>query len=118
VLVDVGLGPVDAELPDGSGHLEGGRLLDSLGELDVQPAAVDVVVLTHLHPDYVGWISRDHGGQRRLTFANARHLVAPAEWSYWTARRGDPRGPHPNTVLAPLTGRISRSSTAARSSPA
>jgi glyoxylase-like metal-dependent hydrolase (beta-lactamase superfamily II) len=54
VLVDVGLGPLDAELPDGSGHLFGGGLLDSLRELDVEPAAVDVVVLTHLHPDHVG----------------------------------------------------------------
>ena len=106
VLADVGLGPVDAELPDGSGHLHGGRLLDSLRELQVDPSAVDVVVLTHLHPDHVGWISRDHDGERRLTFPNARHLVAPAEWAYWASRRGDPRGPDPDTVLTPLTGRV------------
>jgi glyoxylase-like metal-dependent hydrolase (beta-lactamase superfamily II) len=107
VLVDLGLGPVDAELPDGSGHLHGGRLLDALRELHVEPGAVDFVVFTHLHPDHVGWTTRtDHAGKRRLTFPNARHLVAPTEWSYWAERGLDPRGPDPDTVLAPLAGRF------------
>ncbi|MGE5635324.1 MAG: MBL fold metallo-hydrolase [Nocardioidaceae bacterium] len=107
LLVDLGLGPVRGELPGGVGLLAGGELLDSLAAAGLRPADVDAVVLTHLHPDHVGWTSHpSEEGRRELTFAGAEHLVARAEWDHWTATPYDGRGPHPEAVLEPLAGRL------------
>jgi glyoxylase-like metal-dependent hydrolase (beta-lactamase superfamily II) len=49
VLIDAGLGPV--EMPP----FRGGDLPANLAEHDVQPEDVDLIVLTHLHVDHIGW---------------------------------------------------------------
>ena len=47
------------------------------------PESVDLVILTHLHADHVGWNTRAEGGSWVPTFPNARHLVSRTEWDYW-----------------------------------
>ena len=69
VLVDTGVGPAglwgwDAEFEEG--------LLPALAEAGVQPEDVDVVFLTHLHIDHVGWNTNRHGG---IVFSNARYVA-------------------------------------------
>lgn len=56
VLVDTGLGPagLDPFLPAWRG-----RLPQALAAAGVTPEQVDLVVLTHLHVDHVGWNMRD-----------------------------------------------------------
>ncbi len=68
ILVDTGLGPKG--LWDG-GEREGG-LPDSLGALGVSPDEVDVVFLTHLHIDHVGWNTDAEGV---VAFPRARYVV-------------------------------------------
>ena len=68
IMVDTGLGPPD------------GTLMDQMRQRGVDREAVDVVVLTHLHGDHVGWNMMDG----RPTFPNARYLVTEADWDYWT----------------------------------
>jgi glyoxylase-like metal-dependent hydrolase (beta-lactamase superfamily II) len=62
VLVDTGVGPPTTDaaafLPQRQG-----RLLDALRALDVAPAAIDVVFLTHLHVDHIGWCDAFPGAQ-------------------------------------------------------
>ncbi|MFI5912207.1 MBL fold metallo-hydrolase [Dactylosporangium sp. NPDC051541] len=80
VLVDVGLG---------------GELLTNLGALGVAPDDVDLVVLTHLHRDHVGWVG---------AFPRARYAVDRREWEYWCEHPGGV-GPDPDRVLAHIEGR-------------
>lgn len=47
------------------------------------PESVDVVVLTHLHADHVGWNTRAEGDTWAPTFPNARYLTSRTEWDYW-----------------------------------
>jgi len=50
-IVDTGVGPLPREfLPDAEGHLPG-----RLAAAGVRPEEVELVVLTHLHVDHVGW---------------------------------------------------------------
>ncbi|GAA2911747.1 MBL fold hydrolase [Actinoplanes cyaneus] len=67
LLIDAGLGPMRGEA--GGGTVNCGSLLDTLSGLGHHPSAVDVLALTHLHPDHVGWAG-----------AFGRHAVAAAEW--------------------------------------
>ena len=68
VIVDTGGGPAD------------GTLIDEMQRKAVDPGAVDIVVITHLHSDHVGWNLTDG----RPTFPRARYLVSKADWEYWT----------------------------------
>jgi glyoxylase-like metal-dependent hydrolase (beta-lactamase superfamily II) len=88
VLVDLGLGDVELEIPDfASGR--SGELINSLARAGGQPGDVDTVVYTHLHADHTGWTTT--GDQ--LTFANARHLAGPGEVAYWQENEDGPFSP-------------------------
>lgn len=49
------------------------------------PESVDLVLLTHLHTDHVGWNTREADGTWVPTFPNARYLTSRTEWEYWAA---------------------------------
>ena len=69
VLVDTGVGP--AGIWGWRGEFEEG-LLPGLTGAGVAPEDIDVVFLTHLHVDHVGW-NTDRDG--RLVFPNARYVT-------------------------------------------
>ncbi len=58
----------------------GGPFLDDMKSKGIDREAVDLVVITHLHPDHVGWNLTN--GQP--TFPNARYLTTKQDWDYWT----------------------------------
>ena len=68
VLVDTGMQDVDA------------RLMEDMRRKGVNREEVDLVVMTHLHLDHVGWNMTDG----RPTFPNARYLVPRKDWDFWT----------------------------------
>lgn len=90
VLVDTGLGPPgdDPFMPERDGRLP--ELLD--------PAEVDLVVFTHLHPDHVGWNMRDG----RPVFPNARYVAHAADYEHFTQTRGDRPYVRTQIAAAPL----------------
>ncbi|MFB9691377.1 MBL fold metallo-hydrolase [Amycolatopsis plumensis] len=112
VLVDLGLGAVDFEVP-GMGSFTGGALLDSLADEGVDPAEIDTVIFTHLHHDHVGWTSDlapapgvvHTSPANALTFGRARHLVDRDEWNYWNGQ-AEVTGPDPDAVQKPLSSVI------------
>ena len=77
VLIDAGFGPADHE---GRGTLVGGGLLGALADNGFRPADIDVLALSHLHLDHVGWLADLAGSP---TFARARVLVGRADWEYF-----------------------------------
>jgi glyoxylase-like metal-dependent hydrolase (beta-lactamase superfamily II) len=69
ILVDTGVGP--AGLWDWGAEREGG-LLPALAERGVGPADVDIVFVTHVHIDHVGW-NTDAAGEP--VFTRARFVL-------------------------------------------
>jgi len=65
VLIDAGMGK--------------GGLNTSLAEADVSPESIDVVVITHMHPDHIGGLMTDG----RPTFPNARYVAGAKEYDFW-----------------------------------
>lgn len=79
-LVDTGIGPAGGEAANWLGT--SGRLPDLLRTAGVEPAAIDTVVLTHIHLDHLGWNTE----QEAPRFRNATYLVQRAELDHVTAR--------------------------------
>ena len=78
ILVDTGVGDKPRQ------GFRPGSLLANLAEGGVKPEDVDLVVITHLHVDHVGWNTVWRDGALVPTFLNARYLVARTEWDYFT----------------------------------
>jgi glyoxylase-like metal-dependent hydrolase (beta-lactamase superfamily II) len=53
LLIDAGLGPMTGEA--GGGTVNSGSLLDTLAALGHDRSSIDLLALTHLHPDHIGW---------------------------------------------------------------
>ena len=71
VLIDAGFGP-DAGAPVG-------LLVANMAAAGIDPGAIDIVVLSHLHPDHCNGIRSKQG----LTFPNAEIKVPSADWAFW-----------------------------------
>lgn len=62
--------------------------LDNLARAGVAPEDVDIVFITHLHVDHVGWNTRWDGSRWVPTFPNARYVFGLAEFEHWTTGEG------------------------------
>ncbi|ATE55926.1 MBL fold metallo-hydrolase [Actinosynnema pretiosum] len=56
---------------------------DRLAAAGFPPESVDLVVLTHLHTDHVGWNTRRVARKWVPTFPNARHVTSRVERDFW-----------------------------------
>jgi glyoxylase-like metal-dependent hydrolase (beta-lactamase superfamily II) len=85
-----------------------GRLLKSLAEAKINPAAIDDIICTHGHIDHVGGLA-DAKGKRY--FPNATIHISKADYDFWTDDKkltGDLKAfiAHARQNLLPYKGRI------------
>ncbi len=64
-----------------------GGIQAALADAGVTPDQIDVVVLTHMHPDHIGGMTTDDAP----TFANARYVTAAPEYDFWSAQEAGNR---------------------------
>jgi glyoxylase-like metal-dependent hydrolase (beta-lactamase superfamily II) len=84
ILVDTGIGNGKTRANPAWNNLNT-PYLDRLAAAGFSPENVDLVILTHLHTDHVGWNTQlNSDGLWEPTFPNARYLVAQAEDAYWS----------------------------------
>ncbi|MGW8062105.1 MBL fold metallo-hydrolase [Streptomyces ziwulingensis] len=82
VLVDTGIGNGKARANPAWHNLRT-DFLERLTAAGFPPDSVDLVILTHLHADHVGWNTRQVNGEWVPTFPNARYLTSRAEREFW-----------------------------------
>lgn len=100
VLFDTGFGEMGRD--KGTGHL-----VERMAEAGYAPEDVDVVALTHCHPDHIGGL-RTAG---EMTFPNARHVMGRVEFQAWSTGAGIPEKRARNKdmfdrIVAPMADRF------------
>jgi glyoxylase-like metal-dependent hydrolase (beta-lactamase superfamily II) len=76
VLIDCGNGISTFEPTKGAV----GRTLQNLAASGVDPKSIDVVLMSHLHPDHTNGIRTADGA---MAFPNAEIMVPAKEWDFW-----------------------------------
>jgi len=76
VLIDCGNGIANLEPSKGAV----GRTLQNLAAAGVDPKSVDVVLMSHLHPDHTNGIRALDGS---MAFPNAEIMVPAKDWEFW-----------------------------------
>ena len=86
ILVDTGGGP------------PAGKLLKNLEDLGINQDEIDLVVLTHLHPDHVGW----NALYDKPIFQSAKYIVSSTDLKYWKQENNSSNLPHILKQVDPL----------------
>jgi len=78
ILIDCGNGIAALEGSKGAA----GRTLQNLAAAGVDPKSIDVVLMSHLHPDHTNGIRALDGS---MAFPNAEIMVPAKDWEFWTS---------------------------------
>jgi glyoxylase-like metal-dependent hydrolase (beta-lactamase superfamily II) len=83
ILFDTGNGALRREREQLRARLPDGRLVERLAQCQYKPEDIDLVVITHGHPDHIGGLTE--GG--KPVFPHARYVFGAAEFDFW--KRGE-----------------------------
>jgi glyoxylase-like metal-dependent hydrolase (beta-lactamase superfamily II) len=113
VLVETGCGDKWSEKERAMYALERRTVVDALREHDVDPAAIDTVIVTHLHFDHAGGLTTFGGGDPTdqdaspsLVFPNAEIVVQRREWEDALANRSTMTRTYLRSHLDPIAERV------------
>ncbi len=79
VLIDCGNGIAQFEPSKGAV----GRTISNLAAAGVQPKDIDIVLMSHLHPDHTNGIRAADGS---MAFPNAEIMVPGKDWDFWMSK--------------------------------
>jgi glyoxylase-like metal-dependent hydrolase (beta-lactamase superfamily II) len=82
LLVDTGDHRVLADMGAGAFFDTTGRLPANLRSAGIDPGQVNVVVVTHAHPDHIGGVLDREG---KLAYPNAHYFIGRDEYAFWTS---------------------------------
>lgn len=99
VLIDTGSG-VNKELGIRYFGPQVGKLVSKLKAAGIDPASVDVVAITHAHPDHCWGLVDDDG---KLLFPNAKVAISQIDLDFWTDESKAPKMPE-GIARAMITG--------------
>jgi glyoxylase-like metal-dependent hydrolase (beta-lactamase superfamily II) len=99
VLVDMGAGDLGPRT---------GRLLQNMRAAGLYPAEVDIVVITHAHPDHIGGTLNENG---EPVYPNAHYYIWKGEWDFWFSEEAFRKTPEMFVTVArknlePIKGRV------------
>jgi glyoxylase-like metal-dependent hydrolase (beta-lactamase superfamily II) len=83
ILFDTGNGTLARDIEALRGRVPDGHLVERLAQAGYKPEDIDVVAITHCHPDHIGGLL----SSGKVTFPNARYVIAATEFDYW--KKGD-----------------------------
>ncbi|MGI9479322.1 MAG: MBL fold metallo-hydrolase, partial [Hyphomicrobiaceae bacterium] len=84
VIVNTGKELVLFDAGNGSGRgPTRGHLVKSIEAAGFKPEQIDIVVITHFHPDHIGGIMAGD----KPTFPNARYVTGEDEYNFWTSKK-------------------------------
>ena len=83
MLVDTGIGNAKQRPLAPPFHNHDNDFLGAFAATGVQPDQIDLVLLTHLHVDHIGWNTVETDGVWLPTFPNARYVFSGAEYRHF-----------------------------------
>ena len=102
VLIDTGAGDVGTHAAKFFPNIDHsttitGTLTTNMKTIGIQPTDIDVVIITHAHPDHIGGTLDEMG---KLVFANANYFIHKDEWDFWTSDMASTKAPAPMVGIA------------------
>ncbi len=107
VLVETGCGDKWSTKTRTIFAIEDRTIIDALGEQGVSPGDITDVMVTHLHFDHAGGLTRVDGDDVVPVFENAAVHVQGREWEDALANRSTMTGTYLRTHLDPIADRVS-----------
>ncbi len=107
VLVETGCGDKWSAKTRTIFAIENRTIIDALGGQEVPPSDITDVMVTHLHFDHAGGLTRVDGDDVVPVFENAAVHVQGREWEDALANRSTMTGTYLRTHLDPIADRVS-----------